>query len=261
MFNKKRVETFEREKDINNIEIFDIPDDKKELILPTQDLKKAFYQMKASTMPPVAALNEKKEIIVSMREGQYIDESILKERRTVYVGSGTDIEYPILLGARNILMVDLGSSESFIAEIEERIKNISGKFEKTENGYSFEVDFGLGKEVVNLEIDSSWYGPTVGDVSESDYKKFDFPKNTGLVVGFASGGPLDRDPNLVTNLPSGSYIYDSYHLSDLEKKFDDYNENEFIPNHTRSKEEIIEAYNKLGFEYIETSKNILLRKI
>lgn len=244
-----------------NQKLFDIENNKKEKILPTQDLKNAFYKMKASTMPPIGALSEKREIVASMREGRYIDENVLKERKTIYVASGVDVEYPILLGARKIVMVDPYIDANSIKEIEERIINISGKYEKTQTGYLFEVDFGGGKEMVNLEIELSWYGPVFGDVSEKDHKKFEFSQNTGLVIGFASGGPLDRDPNLVKNLPSGSYIYDGYNLSDLEKQFDDYKEDEFIPDHLRTKDEIKKAYNKIGFEYVETPKYNLLRKL
>lgn len=240
--------------------LYEISDDKLQTLFPSRELQTAFHEMKASTMPPIAALNNKRSIVEEMKEKNLIDLEILKSKNTIYVGSGTDVEYPILLGARNITLVDIGFAESerMKKEIQDRVRKITPDFVTKKDDMLCQIDFGAGKEEVFISLNSQHYGPPVDE--NQKVERFVFPENVGLVIGFSSGGPVGRESSLLDSLQVGSYILDTEHLHQIDSHLDN-EENVFIPLHTRTTEEIQNAYNKIGFRYIPSQHGILLQKI
>lgn len=73
-------------------------------LFPSVDLVYAFLRMQAMTMPTTKALNSKRLIVQEITLKKYLKG--IEDLRVVYVGSAVDIEYPLLLGARKITMVD-----------------------------------------------------------------------------------------------------------------------------------------------------------
>lgn len=75
-------------------------------IFTTPKTRKAFEQIDAATVPRKGAIEHKKRTVIEVREKKLIDQEVLKNNPTVYVGAGIDFEYPLSLGAREIILVD-----------------------------------------------------------------------------------------------------------------------------------------------------------
>ena len=150
-------------------------------LLQSSDRFNAYSQVSTTTSPRTHKIEYKKGIIREVLKQKLIPDNILTQDATVYLGSGTDIEYPLALGARNIWLLDP------IFQNEEAKDMVLKQVEKilTENAHLdgdhlvFNFDFGNGKEITQIHFESKLYG--IEDV--------DLPKNIGLVIKFASQGP------------------------------------------------------------------------
>ncbi|MDD4409937.1 MAG: hypothetical protein PHW52_04795 [Candidatus Pacebacteria bacterium] len=176
----------------------------------SSDRMNAYLNLSTNTFPIDHKINYKKGIVRDIVSKDLIDENILKNNLTVYLGSGTDIEYPLAFGARNIWLVDpeLNNNEA-ILELRERIEKITEERLSLEiqESFRFDFDFGNGKEEVMVDIVPKKYG----------IDGIHFPENIGLVILFASQD-MNRQvcigEDIRNNIIEGGYILNE---SDLEK--------------------------------------------
>lgn len=128
-----------------------------EAIFITPETRKAFEQIDAATIPRKGAIEHKKRIVLELREKNLIDQEILKNNPTVYVGAGIDFEYPLSLGARDIILVDpVLKKPTAIQKIQERVKAITGT---DPNQISeTEIQFQLNNENVSIKFAPALYG-------------------------------------------------------------------------------------------------------
>lgn len=128
-----------------------------EAIFTTPETRKAFEQIDAATMPRKGAIEHKKRTVIETREKNLIDQEVLKNNPTVYVGAGIDFEYPLSLGAREIILVDpVLKDPSAIQKLKERVKAITGA-EPSEISDA-EIQFKLNNEDVSIKFAPVLYG-------------------------------------------------------------------------------------------------------
>lgn len=169
-------------------------------LLSTPDMRKAFGTMRAETSGPDAT-KEKQRAILDFLETGLSDCAALSTLPTVYIGSGYDFEYPLLLGARQIRMVN---PDLNIERLEERVASVVDKAALQRNGqtFRFPFDFGQGTELVEIGVDSAYYGGT-----DEQLPKAQLPNQIGMVIGYASGDFL-KDLSIFKNIVSGGYIFE-----------------------------------------------------
>ncbi len=86
---------------------------------------------------------------------ELLSQELLRTLPTVYLGSGTDVDYPIALGARRIELVDpIFADPQAITDLEERLKRITTKEIKLNRDgvTAIPFDFGSGPETLYLTI-------------------------------------------------------------------------------------------------------------
>jgi hypothetical protein len=113
--------------------------------------------VQTSTFDSQQATLRKIKAILSLRE--VLKNYGIKEKHALYIGSGYDWRFPIALGARDIVMLDIDSSRSDLKE--ELFKNIQ-TFDpkaktKIENNPVIELSFDIGEglETARLELVTS----------------------------------------------------------------------------------------------------------
>lgn len=162
----------------------------KSIFLESAERIRAFDNIDTSTNPRKQKIKQKKGIVSEILKSNLIPENILKNYPLVYLGSGTDIEYPLALGARKIIMVDcIFKQREAVADIFKKIKQLTGKDPILEsNGFSFEFNFGNGGEAIKIEISSNAFNPQDKEM-EAEFGKFVPPQKIGMILFFASHGP------------------------------------------------------------------------
>lgn len=184
-------------------------------VAPTPAMMRAFQQMEALTHDPELSLFAKKSSIVEIRDRQLLDEATISSAPVVYVGSGIDIHYPLMLGGRDILMVDpsLGRPE-FQAALFQAIVDVAGgdwPEPIEDNGWRFNFNFGHGNETVRITPVSAFYGVADQDLPEGA-TRFVPPAEISLLMSFRSqveGMPkfhIDSDPDALSAIKPGGYI-------------------------------------------------------
>ncbi|MBI4250119.1 hypothetical protein HY622_00835 [Candidatus Uhrbacteria bacterium] len=128
-------------------------------VLPTEHLRLAYAHIGAETGNVDAAIAQKRAFVVDIRTDKLIDEEIFKKYPTVYVGARKDIEFPLCLGSRTIMMVDPELHDPKICtEVEDRIsKIITHQPEWVGDGLRFKFDFGQGEEDVLITFHSELF--------------------------------------------------------------------------------------------------------
>ncbi len=116
-----------------------------------------------------------------------MSDEILRNLPLVYLGSGTDIEYPLAMGARGIRMVDFFfSDEKTRREVVERLQKITNqKIEIKDNKICTLFDFGQGAETITIELDASAYNPS----ERLDAPVYVPPEEIGVVLTYVANGP------------------------------------------------------------------------
>ncbi len=176
-------------------------------VLHSDELVKAFENMRAQTFPIGSATNIKREIVLQVVENHMMNKEVLSRGTAVYIGSGDDIEYPLLLGARDITLVDSGteSPDRFTEVVLRKINNLGGKeITVMGNTISFEI-IESGETVpvtVHLEH-KNIAGFPHNDMETEDYIA---SKNISLLLSFNSGGDADKNIDLVNGIIPGGYI-------------------------------------------------------
>lgn len=119
------------------------------------------------------------KIRLGLRLGNYIESLGIYKYPAVYLASGLDLELPLVLRARRIIMIDpIFTLEQNIEAIRQKIimYDPSGLIEKKVSTYhynfTFSFDFGYGPETVYL------------DIFAKTYQDFDYLSPIGYILEF-----------------------------------------------------------------------------
>jgi len=188
--------------------------------LPSEHLRQAFARIESATgtIANLATLR-KREAIINIRERSLINETITKSAPLVYLGAGTDIEYPLTLGAREIVMVDpIFTEQRFIDSVKGRIGAIAGEVRVAADGaLQFQFDFGNGPEPVIVRLCASAYGES-GQIAGSSVKAFEPPEKIGMFLTF-QGPDATSDKESFERLVEGGYVLSNAPLSYMGEAF------------------------------------------
>ncbi len=129
-------------------------------LFPSNDLRRAANNINSLSLDQKIAIEHKQDIAIEVREQLLLDEKKLIEGAVVYVASGTDIAYPLSLGARHIIMVDpIFANNKNKEKVTEIINSITDEQPREATiGLEFAFDFGHGDETVRVEFYPEIYG-------------------------------------------------------------------------------------------------------
>lgn len=220
---------------------FQRPKEVKSSIFPSQDRQKAFERISAVTTPQDEAIEHKKTIVKEIAEHNLLPVDTLRHHPTVYAGSHYDVEYPLALGCRRIIMVDPELKNADAAgEIGKRIHALIDE-EPTrvqENVFTFNFDFGEGDEKVSIELVPKYYNPQ--EISTPfgsspkipEDQRYSIPEQTGMILGFQSHFAEIRQDD-ITKLVDRGIVLDNKGLAvHLDFSDDDYDEGGIISRNT-----------------------------
>lgn len=160
----------------------------RKMLLGSVQRSKAYDAIDTNTNPRQPNIEKKKGIIAEVLEKRLIPDVVLKDKKTVYIGSATDVAYPLALGARNIVLADpCFSQDEWCTTLGDRIKALIGEGVTEEEGiFTFEFDFGQGNETVRIQVAAQEYIPE--EFRKIQASSFELPKDTGVVMLFATQG-------------------------------------------------------------------------
>ena len=155
--------------------------------LPSLERRKAYENIETTTNPRKPKIRQKQGIVSELLKNRELPEGVLISYPTVYLGPGTDIEYPLALGSRKIIMVDpILRSPEIQRQILDRVKLLTDKDAAINNDdIVFDFNFVSGEETVTIKLDPRMYDPESVETKD----KFILPPEIGMVLGFASQGP------------------------------------------------------------------------
>lgn len=141
-----------------------------------------------TTTLPVSKSEVKKGIVLELTDRALISPEMLRTHPLVYIGSGTDVEYPLAIGGRSIqmvdtLLVDPKMQDEVVAKIARLINQTPEILNDT---IHFAFDFGSGPESVSVML-----VPKFLPYSEEKRLEDDFvlPSDMGAILLYASQGP------------------------------------------------------------------------
>jgi hypothetical protein len=169
----------------------DLSADERTALLKSPERINAFDYIDTSTNPRRPNIEKKRGIVSELIKKKIIPLTILKERPLVYLGSGTDIEFPLAIGARDIRLVDyIFSDENAREEVIDHLKRITTQDVKIEvKIIRVQFDFGDGPETATIELDPSAYNPAEG---LKDVPVYNPPEKIGIILAYAAQGPHGR---------------------------------------------------------------------
>ncbi len=223
-----------------------------ERVLVTGDLRKAFDHIDAATMPRKSAIANKQEAVFEIWDKHLLDQRILKEFPTVYLGAGNDVEYPLALGSRKMRLVDPYLRDNATqAKLKGRIESLGANPTlNSETGlYTFNFDFGEGPESVELVSDPREFDARVIEPEDED-GKFVAPDEVGMYVVF-QGPDVSADREALSKVVPGGYILSNHALTSLLTEAGVFGEgSRFIeePAYEKKLEMVEEVYRSFGFE-------------
>ncbi|MBU0648290.1 hypothetical protein KJ855_03875 [Patescibacteria group bacterium] len=176
-------------------------------------------------------LDHKRFAALNMWNQGMIDHEVMKKYPCIYTGSGEDIEFPLALGARKIVMLDFdfANDPRLRENVFKNITRVTDKMpEVREDCMSFEFDFGKGKEKVEVRLESKKYGniPFEGN-REPEYDKsfvraeqYELPDKIGMVLGALSMCHVYNDERVWDNLVDGGVaiempVYEKVNLNQV----------------------------------------------
>jgi len=176
-------------------------------ILQSGERVRALNAIETTTFPP-GKKEMKKGAVLEIAERCLISDAVLKEQEITYIGSGTDAEYLLALGARHGTMVDpiLDIPEAR-TELLQRIQRACGTEPRVHGDHiSFDFDFGSGKEEVTMRIVSKFITPTGSEPRPDNYE---LPHGLGGIVMYAAQGPgsfVKADDALKSKIAEGGFL-------------------------------------------------------
>jgi hypothetical protein len=205
-----------------------------EATFSAQDRQHAFERLDAATTPQEAAIEQKRSIVRTIHEGELLRKDILKNFPTIYAGSGIDIEYPLALGCRHIVMVDPGFSDIGMAEeLRAHIQVLIGDkpINQTEQGFLFDFNFDGEDEQVFVTLAPQYYNPEKPTSSPfmerpsepiPDSQRYVLPERTGMILGFASHYEPIEQSDIDKLVPGGAILDPSLYKIALDITDEEY---------------------------------------
>ena len=178
--------------------------EKRELLRSGERLA-TFENITTNTWPVKKKSEMKRGVVLELVKKDLLTTEILQTHPLVYIGSGLDVEYPLALGGRHIIMVDpIFSDPQSEEEIIKKIKKIIER--EVNKGFltgqiNFTFDFGVGVEPVIVQLVPKMY--------ERDDNGGVIPDQAGAIVLYASHGPSGRveiDDSMRLKLIDGGII-------------------------------------------------------
>ncbi len=170
-------------------------------LLGSEERVRALDAITTTTLPP-SKKEMKKGAALEVAEQHLVSEEILRTYPLVYLGSGTDIEYVLALGGRNITLVDpILAIPEIKTEVIEKIKRFASDVEIKSDECVFEFDFGHGDERVTAQLVAKAYTQETG--------AYELPDKIGALVLYASQGPGGRitaDSSIKERMVDGGII-------------------------------------------------------
>lgn len=151
----------------------------------------SYSNIDTTTHPRGPRIREKQGIVAEIVRQELLSQELLRTLPTVYLGSGTDVDYPLALGARKIKLVDpIFSNPEAVKILEGRLKQILRREVKlnAEGAIDISFDFGSGPEVLSITAVPKIYYQEGMSFDRPD-ETYVFPEKVGLVILFASQGP------------------------------------------------------------------------
>lgn len=163
-------------------------------LFAAQDRQRAFDRMSAATAPRTDAIEHKRALVSEITERALLPLDVLREHPCVYPGSAYDIEYPLALGFRHLIMVDpILDEPNAVEKVKNRVRALTGDLTgRQQGGFSFIFDFGEGDERASIELVSKFYNPPPPLSFFRDAADFPanmlyvIPDETGMILGFQS---------------------------------------------------------------------------
>lgn len=123
----------------------------------TADLTRAYENLSTYTSSESHARHQtqiKRQLSSAIREGSHLPVDHLRRYESVYMCAHTDLAYPLLLGCRNIRLVDriFVKGVDRVVEVLEKAERICGKtiVPELSGEIRFDFDFGAGPEMVSV---------------------------------------------------------------------------------------------------------------
>jgi len=161
----------------------------------SSDQRQAFRSLTLSTFDSghEELLHYKKATILDVRKKKAVDQDIVRNYDTVYIGSDIDIGYSLCLGSRKVILVDpIFSDHNRRDHALEQIAYITGEQPKrtSDKSYSFFFDFGSGKEEASVTFEQEPYA------SKKEFSPYNLPQQVGMILSFLTPSGLTRGHNL-----------------------------------------------------------------
>ncbi|MEA3355310.1 MAG: hypothetical protein U9Q63_02370 [Patescibacteria group bacterium] len=239
---------------------------------PSAMLEVAYNSIDANTSQRRKAIKAKKLIVKEIWEKDFINLEILRQYTAVYFASGNDIEYPLCLGARKLMLVD--PKFKYNTDVQEVINKINQITEEEvrvieEEGnpiVEFQFDFGKGQEKVSVEFSPTFYAAKLvkeshkratdllgsgSDHGQQKYDTFNISEPIGLLMGFRSHGVrAEQAQNVVNQVVPGGYVLTDTQC-DLMPLFSKGENSAYDKCSTQERREMeIDQYRKGGWEFI-----------
>jgi hypothetical protein len=193
------------------------PDERGKYLI-TPERMRSFDAISTTTNPRKAKTEQKKGIVSEILFNDLISKNILKDYPTLYLGAGTDVEYPLALGSREIIMLDYILDDKDV--VENLIKSISDAIgqdpEMNGDEIRFPFDFGEGKEEVVVKLIAKNYSP-----EQQTPDAFISPEKIGMILTFAPQGPMGvivTGDDLKSKVVSGGAILEDGYLTTFDSQ-------------------------------------------
>ena len=168
-------------------------------VLPSTHLQRAFDAVHAATMHDRGDLKRIEAYLHNLARTEL--EQPLKHYPLVYCGSGTDVDYPLLMGGRHVIMLDptFGEKYNSFSEVLNRVALIVDPATPTvkDKTISFQFDFGSGLEDVCVECVPAVLGDFADDAQfkeycqnvfgSTDFVQYTPPDKIAVLMEYASG--------------------------------------------------------------------------
>lgn len=122
----------------------------------SKDIVLAAESLETDTAFPMGHIVTKLENALALRS-RLQQEGIVQREKTEYVGSGVDVEYPLLLGSRNLILVDpILQDKKSSTKVSERVRRFDPEAQEIKEDGSLTIhflfDFGNGKEKTSVQV-------------------------------------------------------------------------------------------------------------
>ena len=201
-------------------------DQEKLTFLKSKQRINAYDKISTSTNPPRANIDKKKGIVSEVIKNNLIDEETLKKYPSVYIGSGTDIEYPLAMGARKIILVDPNLAETeFRDEMLRQLNNLTpNNLTISDSKINFDFDFGNGPEKAEIVISPTHHNPRF--TVNNSHGVFNSPEQIGLVMTYVTQDPysssVEIDDDIASKLVDrGLVLFDNFSKRKIAGRFVD----------------------------------------